>query len=745
MAEALGEALLYLRTDDTGLNAGLQRAETGAERVGTAFDKTSASSGRLSQEMTSTGRAAGAVGAQFQQAGGQVIQSAAQQRQGMQQLGMQLGDMSTMYALGARPMQIFASQSGQVLQAVQMMTGGTSKLAAFLGGPWGIAVMVAAQVLLPLIGNLTDAGEAAALAEEGADGLAKAQSALGNVFDTVSGKLKTQNELLILNARLTALNLRAEAQQRRAGAESVFGTFDQGRTGLSASQKILGALGVDVSGGTGRDMAVRSLLREFQSGKITRQEALQRSASMNFDGLAVTRSQFQEAIIGQVVAQTNERAADLIDQSLDSGELAGEFRRPGRQRKPRAKRKPTGPTEAEIAERQAGEIARLGQEELRARQALATDIYERADLQRDALMQEREERIRQIKSDEQLGEQQKAAQIEYINRLYGNPESEQGQPGELIVSPTESLLGAGIMRELREREADMANDTIRQQIESLDAQADITTNLGRRNALEQRALQLQQQIERNLLDQDIANGRVAEADQARALLAEQQAAERQGLLRDQRGPLEQYRDTIRETAENMGTEIEQIEVQGLQNLNDGLADAIMGAKNLGDVFGNVADQIVRDLLRIALQRQLIEPLANMLMGGGGGGGGLLGSIFGAAIGLPGGGGGKALGNSFKGFFANGGLIPTGSFGIVGERGPEPVIGTAGGAMVLPNSSLRGGAMGGGSGPAAINITVSGARGNAEIEAMVRSGVQQGLAGYDRVVPDRIRDQQARYG
>ncbi len=54
------------------------------------------------------------------------------------------------------------------------------------------------------------------------------------------------------------------------------------------------------------------------------------------------------------------------------------------------------------------------------------------------------------------------------------------------------------------------------------------------------------------------------------------------------------------------------------------------------------------------------------------------------------------GSGFAGLFANGGLIPSGSWGIVGERGPEPVIGTSRGTMVLPNSALSGGRSGGGS-------------------------------------------------
>ncbi len=59
-----------------------------------------------------------------------VTKASGAQRAGLQQLSFQLNDIATMWSMGARPMQIFASQSGQVIQAVQMMTAGTSRLAA---------------------------------------------------------------------------------------------------------------------------------------------------------------------------------------------------------------------------------------------------------------------------------------------------------------------------------------------------------------------------------------------------------------------------------------------------------------------------------------------------------------------------------------------------------------------------------------------------------------------------------------
>lgn len=90
---------------------------------------------------------------------------------------------------------------------------------------------------------------------------------------------------------------------------------------------------------------------------------------------------------------------------------------------------------------------------------------------------------------------------------------------------------------------------------------------------------------------------------------------------------------------------------------------------LGDAAVSALDRIVDKLLN-----DLLDAIFEIDKAGGGG---LLGGI------------GGFFKNLFSGFFANGGLIPNGTFGIVGERGPEPVIGTSRGAMVLPNSTLAG--------------------------------------------------------
>ncbi len=111
----------------------------------------------------------------------------------------------------------------------------------------------------------------------------------------------------------------------------------------------------------------------------------------------------------------------------------------------------------------------------------------------------------------------------------------------------------------------------------------------------------------------------------------------------------------------------------MQTFGDMAVDALDGllddSKDLDDVLGDLASSLRKMVLQAVLLGQ-----------------GPLGNIFG--MGGTDGGVGGLLGNLFAGFRADGGLIPSGTFGIVGERGPEPVIGTSRGAQVLPNSALR---------------------------------------------------------
>lgn len=137
-----------------------------------------------------------------------------QQKAGMQQLGLQLNDVATMYAMGANGAQIFASQAGQVIQAVQLMTGGTSMLAKFLGGPWGMAITTATVVMIPFIAKLFETGNAAEKAAQKVYGLKDALADMRTKPMEALGALNTQ--VILAEAKLR----QAQAMPRFTGGGS---------------------------------------------------------------------------------------------------------------------------------------------------------------------------------------------------------------------------------------------------------------------------------------------------------------------------------------------------------------------------------------------------------------------------------------------------------------------------------------------------------------------------------------------
>lgn len=99
----------------------------------------------------------------------------------------------------------------------------------------------------------------------------------------------------------------------------------------------------------------------------------------------------------------------------------------------------------------------------------------------------------------------------------------------------------------------------------------------------------------------------------------------------------------------------------------GMEDMIVNFAKTGKFeFKSFVASILEDLLRAQVQQSIA-------------------SIFGGIGGNTGGGNTGGF-NPFAGFFANGGLIPGGKFGVVGERGPELVSGPA---NITPLSGMGG--------------------------------------------------------
>ena len=116
--------------------------------------------------------------------------------------------------------------------------------------------------------------------------------------------------------------------------------------------------------------------------------------------------------------------------------------------------------------------------------------------------------------------------------------------------------------------------------------------------------------------------------------------------------LEQYRDATQDLNKNL----QDVAVGGLRNLEDALLGVMTGTMTVKDAFKSMAASIIKDLIRIQIQRSITGPLAD------------------------------AIGPLMPGYKAIGGSVSAGSPYIVGERGPEMFVPNSNGA-IIPNDRL----------------------------------------------------------
>ena len=171
---------------------------------------------------------------------------------------------------------------------------------------------------------------------------------------------------------------------------------------------------------------------------------------------------------------------------------------------------------------------------------------------------------------------------------------------------------------------------------------------------------LEQLRAQNPANEDEINAQIERARQAAQQAADAQAQIATATYEQQRSFAYGWRNAFEEYAEN-ATNAANIARDVFQKTTQGMEDAIVNFAKTGKFeFKSFVASILEDLLRAQLRQTLASVFRLPILGGGGGGGG--GSLFG-------------------GFFATGGMIPPGRFGVVGENGPELVTGPA---NVTPN-------------------------------------------------------------
>lgn len=340
--------------------------------------------------------------------------------------------------------------------------------------------------------------------------------------------------------------------------------------------------------------------------------------------------------------------------------------------------------------------------ELQARLALSTNAAERLAIEHQLLDLETSSR----RSD--IEEEGKQRALEFPLRKAEI--DAQTQKLLLLNDQVDQQKRAKLDADEQIRLVDQENDILSDRLDTYRSIQDVARTAADRAEIEKNILALQQEIERATLEQLIAVGRVTNAEEARANLALRQSAERENSRRRNLGPGGSFLDSLPKTAGEINEALQSIEVEGLRSLNDGITEAIVNGKSLGSVFKSVANSIISDLVRIAVQQAIIKPLAQSLFGGGGSGGGLFSSIlnFGATAFGGGGAGVKTTGNILG--RASGGPVNAGQPYIVGEKRPELFVPRVSGTIVPSLAGIGG---------QAVNLTVNAPGATAETVMLIR--------------------------
>jgi len=547
--------------------------------------------------------------------------------------GMVTGAAATASANAA----IFALQARAAGAATSMealafagTAAGRSLLAAF-GGPIGLAVTTLTVGVGYLLTRTDDAAEASgeyARQQQVLTAIQGRAAEAANAVAFATGKARAE-------ALANAKALQQETQQYIANAKAAVAAARAKASEAAANARTIANSSGAQSVGTGSAMIVGGNIVGQRSDRAARQAATNlRVAQEN-----LAKAEAEEKRIGALVS-------GLSAPAVTSVTPASPAKASGTASSAQAK------DIAAIAKRFQDDLAQ-GEMEIRQAQADALGTSEaRRALEADRVEYERQAQARAIKADDDLT----AAQKEQLLQL-----------NERVAEAKRQAIGAQALAEATEQARAAAENSSRYEQAALEGQLRLVDSRQERLAIEQRILASMEREEKDRLEAEIAAGRIADAAKARADLASAQASRREIANRDYESPLEQRRREVRETAANMGDAIENIEIDAVDRLTEGLANASTEFIKLGGIAGDVLNSIISDFVRLAAQQAIFGS------GGAGSGGGLLGSI------------GKLLG--FSGARAAGGPVTGGQTYLVGEKGPELFRASTSGTIV-PNHQLN---------------------------------------------------------
>lgn len=475
--------------------------------------------------------------------GGEIVKSAGSQRAGFQQLSFQIGDIATQYGSGTKAMTIFAQQSGQVIQALGLMTNSTKGLLGFLGGPWGQIITAATVILAPFIAKLFESADAGKAAADGViqyvDALKQLQDQ-GGAFKFGSAEFnKVSTDALKAEASVVRLT----QELAKAPADGP-GFMTAGATGPVSATRTRGSVQADLT----KAIADRDKLRSDLNALLLQQ----RNRSIN-DRSAPSRSS------GGGASSSRSSSATARAERNDS--------------------------------QYEDELGRLRVDSLRAYADLTGSVEKRYEAEMAELAESRASFDRRIADDESLDVAKRAA-------MTAEREKADASKRQAIEANRQEALDKETFAFMR------ASNESAQEIARIELENARTADQRREGQL--RLLELQKRLEEAQLKLVIATEKTGTEAYSQAQLGLQTIDQRYGMMagqvrRDTMGPLESYLDRLPRTADELKERFEGIKVDAL---NDSLELASRNVIKLKGFAGDLLNQIIADVIKLQLQAAL---------------------------------------------------------------------------------------------------------------------------------------------
>ncbi|MFC0305198.1 phage tail length tape measure family protein [Rhizorhabdus histidinilytica] len=661
--------------------------------------------------------------ARSMKAANDVERSTARMANAQRNIGRQISDIGTQLAGGQSPFLIFAQQAPQVADALADTGGKAAKVAAFFAGPWGAAILAAGSILATtLIPKLLEAGHEAEETEkrvkklaQSADSFGEAQSLLGKAIDLTTGKLKTQNEVLLEAIRLQALASKTAAAAQESDARNA--VRQQGKPSLLQSFSSL-YTGIGLPQG---NQDIQDIASRFADGKIGIEAArkeldkLTKAGRLSETAMAGVLEQFVN--LGRLA--NDQKAAQQVLDALDGKGIASDL-------KPY---EDTSKADARAAEKEARARFEAAQrlrsitEQLIASKAdLTADVQEQDQYQRDLVKLGRDGQVAELKEQmrrKEIGEAEFQARSALVEAITANKLDLINRKDEI---------------RLAQEQLTTALDANKNQQDVARAQQGLATTIAQRRELELKLFDLQIEEQRlraqSIVDLAAAGKASAEEERrARAVLEalpELQDLGRRNIERNNSSASQNYLRSL--GTDQIADTFDEKAVGYLQRFNSELDDTVKSALHLHGIFGD----IVGDLIDMAIKQALIKPLGNFLFGGSGGG--LIGSVAGSLFGR-----------------ASGGYVAPRSLTRVNETagGVELLrMGPSGGQVIPLGQSQAAPSVGGTTVLQTIAVDARGAVMNREFAAMILAQAEQRAVQLDAVsgkavynaTPQRLQQQ-----